>query len=169
MKQLVRSAFQDCVLVPAVRVFCAPLRTSRAAELDLLSGPMVIVANHASHLDIPALLAALPPRLRHRTAVAAAADYFYRSPLLGAACTVGIGTFPFSRQGRDGTHRAAELLADGWNVALFPQGSRGAADHLPFRLGVGHLLLQSRVAALPIGISGTRDRSSTSCSSELTR
>ncbi len=152
-----RGAFQDNLLVPAVRAYCTPFRTIRPDSLDSLSGPLVIVANHASHLDTPALLAALPPGLRHRTAVAAAADYFYRSRLLGAACSLGVGTFAFPRQGHTGTQRAAELLAEGWNVVLFPQGTRGADGRLPFRLGVGHLLAKSGVTVLPIGILGTRE------------
>jgi 1-acyl-sn-glycerol-3-phosphate acyltransferase len=153
----VRGAFQDAVLVPAVRAYCAPFRVTRAPALDTLRGPLVIVANHASHLDTPALLAALPPSLRHRTAIAAASDYFYRSRLLGAACSLGVGTFAFERQGRDGTLRAAELLADGWNVLLFPQGTRGSNDQLPFRLGVGHLLAETGVPVLPVGITGARN------------
>jgi 1-acyl-sn-glycerol-3-phosphate acyltransferase len=115
------------------------------------------VANHGSHLDTPALLAALPRSVRHRTAVAAAADYFYRSRLLGAACSLGVGTFAFPRQGRVGTQRAAELLADGWNVLLFPQGTRGSSDQLPFRHGVGYLLAETGAPVLPVGIAGSRE------------
>lgn len=155
MTFVLRAVFQDSVLVPAVRALCTPLQTSCATDLDTQPGPFVIVANHASHLDTPALLAALPPALRHRTAVAAAADYFYRHRVVGAACSLAIGTFPFPRTGRDGTLRAAELLAHGCNVVLFPQGSRGCGQRLPFRVGVGHLLLKTGARALPVAISGT--------------
>ena len=43
------------------------------------SKPVIFVANHSSHLDTPTILRAMPPRWRKRTAVAAAADYFYKS------------------------------------------------------------------------------------------
>ena len=47
-----------------------------------MKGPVILVANHVSHLDTPVILAALPRRLRKRTVVAAAADYFYRNRLV---------------------------------------------------------------------------------------
>jgi len=153
----IRCAFQDGLLVPAVRVYCKPFRAVWASPELHSRGPVLIVANHGSHLDAPAVLAALPASVRHRTAVAAAADYFYRSPLVGAAASMGLGTFAFARHGRDGCERAAELLAAGWNVLIFPQGSRGDGDGWqPFRAGAGHLLVKAGVAALPVGIRGSR-------------
>jgi 1-acyl-sn-glycerol-3-phosphate acyltransferase len=154
---LVRCAFQDGVLVPAVRAFCTPFRAERSVTRQPQDGPLLIVANHASHLDTPAILAALPPGIRHRTAVAAAADYFYKHRLVGAAASLGIGTFAFPRHGREGTLHAAALLADGWNVLIFPQGSRGADETWqPFRHGVGHLLAHTGAAVLPVGVRGSR-------------
>jgi len=151
---LVRCAFQDGVLVPVVRA-CFGVRT--AGGESNLEGALLIVANHASHLDTPAILAALPPHIRHRTAVAAAADYFYRSRLVGSAASLGIGTFAFARHGRDGTTCATRLLADGWNVLLFPQGSRGSdPTWQAFRAGVGHLVADTGVGVLPLAVSGTR-------------
>ena len=155
---LVRCVFQDGVLVPAVRAFCTPFRTVRSGTQQGLDEPVLIVANHASHLDTPAILAALPPGIRHRTAVAAAADYFYKHRLVGAAASLGIGTFAFPRHGREGTEHAAALLAEGWNVLIFPQGSRGGDEAWqPFRHGVGHLLARTGVAALPVAVRGSRD------------
>jgi 1-acyl-sn-glycerol-3-phosphate acyltransferase len=153
LASVARAVIQDGVLVPALRA-CWTLRADAPRDLQ---GPLLIVANHASHLDTPAILAALPPRIRHRTAVAAAADYFYRSPVMGAAASLGIGTFAFARHGRDGCAQAAELLASGWNVLIFPQGSRGAdATWQPFRAGVGHVLASTGVGALPLAVRGTR-------------
>jgi hypothetical protein len=51
-----------------------------AEGLDVLSrvaGPVIFVANHASHLDTPLILLSLPDEWRRKTAVAAAADYFF--------------------------------------------------------------------------------------------
>jgi len=153
----VRGLLQDGLIVPAVRSLGAPCRASAAVNLAELADPVVFVANHGSHLDAPSILAALPASIRHRTAVAAAEDYFYRNRLLGFAMGLGIGAFPFPRRGPLGVERAAALLAAGWNVVLFPEGTRSAdgAQHV-FRDGVGNLLLVSHVAAVPVAIAGTQ-------------
>lgn len=155
---LVRCAFVEGVLVPTVRTYFRPFRVvPHPSNTTVVHGPLLIVANHASHLDAPAVLAALPPHIRHHAAVAAAQDYFYRSQVLGAAASLGLGTFAFPRHGRDGSTQAAALLADGWNVLLFPQGSRGTDDTWqPFRVGVGHLVAESGASVLPVAIRGTR-------------
>jgi 1-acyl-sn-glycerol-3-phosphate acyltransferase len=150
-----RAALQDALLVPALRSYCAPYRTVGAERLTM-DGPLVIVANHASHFDAPAVLAALPHRLRHRTAIAAADDYFYRRPLVGLAFSLGIGTFPFPRHGQVGIERAAELLEGGWNILIFPEGTRSEDGHLqPFRAGVANLLIATGGMVLPVGIVGS--------------
>ncbi|MBI3967814.1 MAG: hypothetical protein HY329_19415 [Chloroflexi bacterium] len=50
-----------------------------AEVLELVSPPVIFATNHASHLDSPTLLRGLPDEWRRRTAVAAAADYFFTS------------------------------------------------------------------------------------------
>ena len=154
--RLARTALQDGLLVPAVRAWGAPYRAHGAAALLDLDEPVVIVANHASHLDAPALLAALPAPVRRRTAVAAAADYFYRDRLVGLAVTLGIGAFPFPRHGTDGLAQAARLLGGGDNVLLFPEGTRSTdgGQHV-FRDGVGHLLRATGAPVVPAAIRGS--------------
>jgi 1-acyl-sn-glycerol-3-phosphate acyltransferase len=150
-----RAALQDALLVPALRAYCAPYRAVGAERLTM-DGPLVIVANHASHFDAPAVLAALPHHLRHRTAIAAADDYFYRRRLIGLACGLSIGTFPFPRHGQVGIERAAALLEGGWNILIFPEGTRSQDGHLqPFRAGVANLLVTTRGMVLPVGIVGS--------------
>ena len=75
---LIREWFMRFVLQPLMDVYAARRATGRE-RLAGLRGPVILVANHASHMDTPVILAALPRRLRKRTAVAAAADYFYRT------------------------------------------------------------------------------------------
>jgi 1-acyl-sn-glycerol-3-phosphate acyltransferase len=149
-----RAILQDLLLVPALRTYCAPYRARRSRTVEA-NRPVVIVANHASHLDAPAILAALPHRMRHRTAIAAADDYFYRQPVLGFAVSLGMGTFPFPRHGNVGLECAAELLGDGWNILIFPEGTRSPDGGLhEFRAGVGRLVKRSGAAVLPVGIVG---------------
>jgi 1-acyl-sn-glycerol-3-phosphate acyltransferase len=146
------------VLAPAVRWLCAPLAIEGAEHVARLAGPTLLVANHASHLDAPLVLAALPGEVRARLAVAAAEDRFFRSRPLGLAASLGLGAFPFPR-GRGcavGLLRARRLLEAGWHVLLFPEGTR-SRDGRPgrFRSGAVHLARSAGVPVLPIGIAGT--------------
>jgi 1-acyl-sn-glycerol-3-phosphate acyltransferase len=153
---LLRTALQDVLLAPALRTWCTSFQVSGADALDARRGPFLLVANHSSHLDAPAVLSALPRHLRRRTVVAAAEDYFYRDRLIGLLASLGVGTFPFPRQGDAGLERAAALLADGWNVLLFPEGTRSADGDLHrFRSGVGRLQAMTRVLVVPVAIVGT--------------
>ena len=86
------------------------------------------MANHASHIDTPVILAALPRRLRKRTAVAAAADYFYLNRLIAAAVSLVFNTVPMDRDGgwlgKQATEHLDRLLDQGWNLLLYPEGTR---------------------------------------------
>ncbi len=62
-------------LLPLTRIF-AWIRTEGREYLDGLQGPVVFAANHQSHLDTPAILAALPARWRYRVAPAMAKEFF---------------------------------------------------------------------------------------------
>ena len=73
MAGAIRENFLRFVLRPAMGLYTRRRSTGKDA-LSRIKGPVILVANHASHLDTPVILAALPRRFRKRTAVAAAAD-----------------------------------------------------------------------------------------------
>ena len=79
-RRFVRERFMQFVLNPVMDYYAAGSATGKEG-LSSLKGPVILVANHASHMDTPVILSALPRKLRKRTAVAAAADYFYRNKL----------------------------------------------------------------------------------------
>ena len=93
-----RENFGRFILRPMMDVYAARRATGRE-KLAGLKGPVILVANHASHMDTPVILAALPWRLRKRTAVAAAADYFYKNRLVAAAVSLVFNTVPIERRG----------------------------------------------------------------------
>jgi 1-acyl-sn-glycerol-3-phosphate acyltransferase len=125
--------------------------------LDTLREPVVFYANHSSHLDAPMLLTALPPRWRERTAVGAAADYFFDVWWRAAATALFINAFPVERAGsRRSTRLARELLAHEWNILVFPEGTRSRDGWVgEFRQGAARLCVEEGVQAVPLAVRGT--------------
>jgi 1-acyl-sn-glycerol-3-phosphate acyltransferase len=124
-------------------------------ELRQLVGPAVIVANHASHLDTAVLLSTLPSERRRRTAVGIVGDYFFESWLRSSAAAIAFNTFPIE-EGGVRTRTAGELLAKGWSVVVFPEGTRSSDGFVrPFRMGAAQLAIEGRVPVIPVGILGT--------------
>jgi len=124
--------------------------------------PVVFVANHSSHMDTPAILRALPRAWRQRTAVAAAADYFYRKRWVAAAVSLMFSTVPISRRGGGMEHGAADhlhrLLRQRWNLLLYPEGTRSRnGSRGKLHSGAAVLAAAHDVAILPIYVSGTRE------------
>ena len=62
-------------ILPLARVF-ASVKAEGLEHLAELDGPAIFAANHQSHFDTPAILAALPPRWRYRLAPAMAKEFF---------------------------------------------------------------------------------------------
>jgi 1-acyl-sn-glycerol-3-phosphate acyltransferase len=121
-------------------------------------GSLVLVANHASHLDALCLLAALPLRKLHRAFPAAAHDYFFIDTLRLAFSAVVANVLPFDRklQVRDSLRLCRELLANPGNILiLFPEGTRSQTGEVGrFKPGIGMLLAGSSVPAVPCRIEG---------------
>jgi 1-acyl-sn-glycerol-3-phosphate acyltransferase len=131
-------------------------------HLDQLQGPVIFVANHCSHVDTPLLLGALPARWRRRTAVAAAADYFYGSRALASAVSLAFCTVPVERRaagvGTDATAQIEHLLGAGWNLVVFSEGTRSRDGRVGvMRSGAAVLAARRRVPIVPVHISGTHE------------
>lgn len=127
----------------------------QGAEHMSPDGAYVIVANHASYMDIPALFATLPklPQFMAKKELS-------RIPFLGAALRAG--RHVLVSRGNHGTARssldtAAEHLKAGAAILMFPEGTRSTKDSIArFKTGAFRLAKLGDIAILPVGISGTR-------------
>jgi 1-acyl-sn-glycerol-3-phosphate acyltransferase len=157
---VVRENFLRFVLNPTMD-FYARRRATGRDKLAALKGPVILVANHASHLDTPVILSALPRRLRKRTVVAAAADYFYRNRLVASLVSLIFNTTPVDRNGggtsKNGSH-LDNLIDQGWSLLLYPEGTRsrsGAPGRI--RRGAAVLAAAHGLKIVPIRVTGTRE------------
>lgn len=135
-------------------------RVEGKENLRGLSGPIVFVANHASHMDTPAVLRALPRRWRRRVVVAAAADYFYRRKIVAVAVSVLFNTVPIERRPGRTASRAIthidRLLDRGNSLLLFPEGTRNRTGTVGrLRFGAAKIATKHRAPIVPIYIEGT--------------
>ena len=152
-----RELLLSAVFRPLIALY-AKRRVRGHEHLGDLPGPVLFVANHASHMDTPLLLRALPWRWRRRTAVAAAADYFYGSAMLAHAVSLAFGTVPVERHeaGANGASVLEELLDGGWSLVIYAEGTR-SRDGTVGRLRAGAALLAAErgLPIVPVHVSGT--------------
>jgi 1-acyl-sn-glycerol-3-phosphate acyltransferase len=136
-------------------------RVAGREHLDDLTGPVVFVANHNSHMDTPVILRALPGRWRRRTAVAAAADYFYAKRRNALSTSLVFGTVPLDRNSGAGvgpgqTAHLDRLFGDGGSLLIFAEGTRSRDGRVGrLRSGAALLAAEHDMPIVPIYLSGT--------------
>lgn len=125
--------------------------------LERLTGPVVFVANHSSHLDTPLILGSLPARYATKIAVGAAADYFFDARWRAAVTAVVFNAFPVERRGsRKLRSLAPNLLDRGWSLLLFPEGTRSEDGWMgSMRMGAAQLCVTRNIPCVPIALRGT--------------
>ena len=121
-------------------------------------GSFVLVANHGSHLDAVAMLAALPLRKIHRAFPAAASDYFFTNISKLVFSAVVVNAMPFDR--KENPRRSLELCrqlleAPGHVLILFPEGTRTPDGVMArFKPGIGFLVAGSEIPVVPCYLEG---------------
>jgi 1-acyl-sn-glycerol-3-phosphate acyltransferase len=120
--------------------------------------PYLVIANHSSHLDAPAIGCALPLRHAGRTHALAAGEVFFDT-LAGATVVASVlNAFPVWR----GRTKRGELVAlrerlqeTGGIFVAFPEGTRSRDGLLqPFKGGLGALVAGGEVPVVPCHIDG---------------
>jgi 1-acyl-sn-glycerol-3-phosphate acyltransferase len=154
----VRKLIQRGVSLPFTELMTRP-RISGREWLEQLDRPAILVSNHVSHADTQLLLYALTERVRERTVVGAADDYWYQEhPWVGRAVSLWLNTFPFSRTGKPQTvlSNSGLLLQSGWHLLIYAEGTRSPDGRMgSFRPGVGYLATQNSAPVVPMHLRGT--------------
>ena len=150
-----RSAILKFGFSPLVR-FETAVDVQGVEALEDLSGPVIFVANHTSHLDAPLVLTSLPVRFRDRIAVGAAADYFFDVWWRAAATALAFSAFPVDRAGSQRSPGLGKrLLEEGWSLLVFPEGTRSRDGWMAeLKPGAASLSLASGAPILPVAIRG---------------
>jgi 1-acyl-sn-glycerol-3-phosphate acyltransferase len=117
--------------------------------------PYIVMANHASMIDIWAVFLAVPVSLRF-----IAKKQLGAIPLFGWAMQAGRFIF-IDRQNAASARRsiaeASRRIGAGQSVVIFPEGTRTRDGRLnPFKKGGFHLALESRAEIVPVAIHGSR-------------
>jgi 1-acyl-sn-glycerol-3-phosphate acyltransferase len=154
--RVARRSLQRGVLTPLTWSTTKPQVEGREL-LETVKGPVVLVANHASHLDTPLILGSLPERIAKRVAVGAAADYFFDARWRAAVTALVFNAFPVERyRSRRLRSLAPRLLANGWSLLLFPEGTRSEDGWMgTMRMGAAQMCVTQKVAAVPVVLRGT--------------
>jgi long-chain acyl-CoA synthetase len=135
-------------------------------------GPVLVVCNHITDVDVGFIQTALPARLRHRIATATGGEALeaLRVPPAGkgffsriydrAQWLLGVSLltlFPLPREAgfRQSFAYAGQAVDRGYSVLVFPEGRHtvdGAVN--PFRAGIGLLANNLGIPVLPMRITG---------------
>jgi 1-acyl-sn-glycerol-3-phosphate acyltransferase len=157
--RVLRNATIVGVLGPMMDIYTR--REVRGADhLTRLDGPVLFVANHSSHMDTPMILRALPQRWRDRTAVAAAADYFYEKKLLSIVVSGLFNTVPVARKGSeaDATAHLDRLIAERWSLVIFAEGTRSRDGTVgKLHSGAAVLAAERGLTIVPVYVAGTHE------------
>lgn len=165
-----RIAFIELIMRPLIWLLAAP-RVIRAPA-TFPRAPLLLIANHVTAYDGALILYALPPRLRHQTAIAMSGEMLFdlrrgqnqSNALLNLVAPAGywlitalFNVFPLPRlRGfQRSFEHAGEAMDNGYSILIFPEGTRSSDATLhPFRPGIGLLAEESRVPVLPIALMG---------------
>jgi len=132
-----------------------PVKVAGLQHIPTAGRPCVLVANHASYLDVYTLVATLPGRCRFVAKAELAETFAVRLPLQRIH-TEFVERFETGKGVRD-TQHLADVLKDGHSLMFFAEGTFTRVPGLrPFHLGAFSVAAQAGAALIPIAIRGTR-------------
>jgi 1-acyl-sn-glycerol-3-phosphate acyltransferase len=126
---------------------------AKGREHFIKGQPYVVMSNHGSLIDIPAMMGAVPGSLRM-----VMKEELTRVPVWGQAL-VASGFVPVDRKNRDKAiaqlEKAKQMLSSGVSIWISPEGTRARDGMLaPFKKGGFHVALDLGVPIIPAWIDG---------------
>jgi long-chain acyl-CoA synthetase len=170
LMQWMRVAVYYLLSWPATFILANPGIRGRERLRDL-RGPVLVIANHLTFVDIGFVLWALPPRIRHRLAVGMEGERLRTirqgsdvTPMLRWVSSIVywlilalFNAFPLPKLSgfRESFAYAGESMNRGYSVLVFPEGRRSRSGELqPFLSGSGILAEGLNVPVVPVYIKG---------------
>lgn len=159
---------------PATYLLAAP-RIRGRENLRGLRGPVLVISNHVTYLDIAWVLPALHARFRHRLATAMRGERLaemrrpskdlslferFMEHLRYFLALSLFNVFPLPKQSGflHSFAFAGNLVDRGWNILVFPEGiTTPTAEMAPFRSGIGLLSKQLNIPIVPMHLDGLYD------------
>jgi long-chain acyl-CoA synthetase len=159
---------------PATQILAHP-RVIGRDHLKDVRGPFLVICNHVTRrADVGFVLAALPPRFRHRLATAIGGetlqsmrqppcDWFFAkrwAHQIGYWLVIALfNVFPLPRFSgfRESFRYAGESVDRGYSVLVFPEGETTTSESgemAPFHPGIGLLAKNLRVPIVPMRMDG---------------
>jgi len=172
LQQAIRVVIYYLFVWPATHLLAHPRVRGRENLSALPAGPVLVISNHITEVDIGFILAALPARLRHGLAVAMIGERLrdMRNPPPGTGffrrwldrldyflIVALFNVFPLPQHSgyRESFAYAGASADRGYSVLVFPEGRRTPDGNLsPFRAGIGLLAKRLNLPVVPVRIDG---------------
>lgn len=120
---------------------------------------LIIISNHASHLDATSIAASIPRRHWFNLYIAAAKDYFFSNPVFAFFSAHCLGAIPIDRKDKKG--EAVNLILtlltelDRMWLIIFPEGTRSRDGKLQeFKRGISIFAEKTKTPILFLYIEG---------------
>lgn len=160
-----RRILQALFILPLTRLF-AHIRREGLENLQNVAAPAIFASNHQSYMDVPAILAALPPRWRSQVAPAMRKEFFeahfhgrsFSNSLNYYLSAWLFNAFPIPQRepgALDTLRYMGEMSNEKWCVLIFPEGKMTRDGEIaPFQPGVGMIASKLAIPVIPIRIEG---------------
>ena len=161
---IVMREFLDFIFqIPLSHLFF-DLESKGLSNLKNLKGSVIFIANHMSYLDQPAIMYAMPRKIRYKTASATREEYFFSDngtpfvrKLLFPYGMIAFNTFLLPQESgfRKSLAFMGRLIDNNTNILIFPEGTRTENGKLQdFMAGLGLIVKELQVPVVPIRIFG---------------